>query len=67
MLSVSLFQITVSFDLISSLSYIFVIYQYVIAYVCVCVYNVYMFSFLFFFFVFFLRVHKGQCVKNCNT
>ena len=62
MLSLSLFQITVSFDLISSLSYIFVIYQYVI--VCVCVYNVYMFSFLFFFF---LRVHKGQCVKNCNT
>ena len=46
MLSLSLFQIIVSFDLISSLSYIFVIYQYVI--VCVCVYNVYMFSFLFF-------------------
>ena len=34
--------------------------------VCMC--NVYMFSFLFFFLVFFLvGVHKGQCVKNCNT
>ena len=64
MLSLSLFQITVSFDLISSLSYIFVIYQYVI--VCVCVCTMYI-CLVFFFFVFFLRVHKGQYVKNCNT
>ena len=59
MLSLSLFQIIVSFDLIYSLSYIFLVY------VCVCSCTI-MFIFLFFF-VFFLRVHKGQCVKNCNT
>ena len=29
--------------------------------------DIWMLSFLFFFFVFFLRVHKGQRLKKCNT